>query len=69
MVVLNSRCLNYCGGFKSGGSKWSVGWRKIFSRLRLQHIADFYYFDDHSTQGIGITYNKNLRWLFYFPEP
>ena len=48
----------YAEALNIGGSKWSVWVGAKFFRGYDVHIADYYYFDDHSTQGIGITYNK-----------
>ncbi|HSB93763.1 MAG TPA: carbohydrate porin [Flavitalea sp.] len=40
------------------GSKWSA-WigAKLFRGYDV-HLADYFYFDDHSSQGFGVTYNK-----------
>ena len=48
----------YAEALNIGGSKWSVWIGAKYFRGYDVHIADYYYFDDHSTQGIGITYNK-----------
>lgn len=40
------------------GSKWSAWIGAKFFRGNDVHIADYYYFDDHSSQGFGVTYNK-----------
>ena len=48
----------YAEALNIGGSKWSVWVGAKYFRGYDVHIADFFYFDDHSTQGIGITYNK-----------
>ena len=48
----------YAEALNIGGSKWSVWIGAKFFRGYDVHIADYFYFDDHSTQGIGITYNK-----------
>ena len=49
---LYAEALNICG------SKWSVWIGAKFFRGYDVHIADYYYFDDHSTQGIGVTWNR-----------
>jgi maltoporin len=49
---LYAEALNICN------SKWSVWIGAKFFRGYDVHIADYYYFDDHSTQGIGVTWNK-----------
>ncbi len=48
----------YAEALNIGGSKWSAWIGAKFFRSYDVHIADYFYFDDHSTQGIGITYNK-----------
>ncbi len=48
----------YAEALNIGGTKWSVWVGAKFFRGYDVHIADYFYFDDHSTQGIGITYNK-----------
>ncbi len=48
----------YAEALNIGGSKWSVWIGAKYFRNYDVHIADYFYFDDHSTQGIGITYNK-----------
>ncbi len=40
------------------GSKWSAWIGAKFFRGYDVHIADYFYFDDHSSQGFGVTYNK-----------
>jgi maltoporin len=39
------------------GSKWSAWIGAKFNRGDDIHIADHFYFDDHSSQGFGVTYN------------
>ena len=47
------------------GSKWSAWIGAKFFRGYDVHIADYFYFDDHSSQGFGVTYNKtSLAVLF-----
>ena len=47
------------------GSKWSAWIGARFYRGYDVHIADYFYFDDHSSQGLGVTYNKtSLAILF-----
>jgi maltoporin len=48
----------YAEALNINGSKWSVWIGAKYFRNYDVHIADYFYFDDHSTQGIGITYNK-----------
>ncbi len=48
----------YAEALNIGGTKWSVWLGAKYFRGYDVHIADYFYFDDHSTQGIGITYNK-----------
>ena len=48
----------YAEALNIGGSKWSAWIGAKFFRGYDVHIADYFYFDDHSSQGIGITYNK-----------
>src|SRR6185436_1043223 len=40
------------------GSKWSAWMGAKFFRGYDVHIADYFYFDDHSSQGFGVTYNR-----------
>ena len=40
------------------GSKWSAWVGAKYFRGYDVHIADYFYFDDHSSQGFGVTYNK-----------
>ncbi|UKJ05864.1 carbohydrate porin [Solitalea lacus] len=47
------------------GSKWSVWIGARLLRYNDIHIADHFYFDDHSSQGFGIQYkNTSLSLLF-----
>ena len=47
------------------GSKWSAWMGAKFFRGYDVHIADYFYFDDHSSQGFGVTYNRtSLAVLF-----
>ena len=48
----------YAEALHIGGSKWSAWIGAKFFRGYDVHIADYFYFDDHSTQGLGITWNK-----------
>jgi len=48
----------YAEALNIGGSKWSAWIGARYFRNYDVHIADYFYFDDHSTQGLGITYNK-----------
>ncbi|HLY72382.1 MAG TPA: carbohydrate porin [Puia sp.] len=48
----------YAEALNINGTKWSVWVGAKFFRGYDVHIADYFYFDDHSTQGVGITYNK-----------
>ena len=48
----------YAEALNIGGSKWSAWIGARFFRGYDVHIADYFYFDDHSSQGLGITYNK-----------
>ena len=48
----------YAEALNINGTKWSVWVGARFFRGYDVHIADYFYFDDHSTQGMGITYNK-----------
>src|SRR5450432_190985 len=40
------------------GSKWSAWIGAKYFRGYDVHIADYFYFDDHSAQGFGVSYNK-----------
>ncbi len=44
------------------GSKWSAWIAAKFFRGNDIHIADHYYFDDHSSQGFGVIF-KTLLFL------
>lgn len=47
------------------GSKWSAWVGAKFFRGYDVHIADYFYFDDHSSQGFGVSYKKtSLAILF-----
>jgi maltoporin len=48
------------------GSKWSAWIGAKFFRTNDIHIADHFYFDDHSTQGFGVTW-KNTTLSVMFP--
>jgi maltoporin len=48
------------------GSPWSVWVGARFFRGDDIHIADHFYFDDHSSQGFGIQY-KNTQFSIMFP--
>ncbi len=48
------------------GSKWSVWAGARYMRYDDIHICDYFYFDDHSTQGFGIKY-KNTSFSMFFP--
>ena len=48
----------YAEAVNIGGSKWSAWVGAKFFRGYDVHIADYYYFDDHSTQGLGVSWNK-----------
>jgi maltoporin len=48
----------YAEALNIGGSKWSAWIGARYFRGYDVHIADYYFFDDHSTQGLGVTYNK-----------
>jgi maltoporin len=47
------------------GSKWSAWVGAKFFRGYDAHIADYFYFDDHSSQGFGVTYNKTTLAVFF----
>lgn len=47
------------------GSPWSVWIGAKYARTNDIHIADHFYFDDHSSQGLGVSYkNTSLSVLF-----
>ena len=48
----------YAEALNIRGSKWSAWMGAKFFRGYDVHIADYFYFDDHSTQGLGVTWNK-----------
>ena len=48
------------------GSPWSVWVGARFFRGDDIHIADHFYFDDHSSQGFGVQY-KNTKFSIMFP--
>jgi maltoporin len=48
----------YAEALHINGSKWSAWIGAKFFRGYDVHIADYFYFDDHSTQGLGVSYNK-----------
>ena len=48
------------------GSHWSAWVGAKFFRGPDVHIADHFYFDDHSTQGFGVSY-KNTSFAVMFP--
>jgi len=48
----------YAEALNIRGTKWSAWIGAKFFRGYDVHIADYYYFDDHSTQGFGVTWNK-----------
>jgi maltoporin len=48
----------YAEALNIRGSKWSAWIGAKFFRGYDVHIADYFYFDDHSTQGFGVTWNK-----------
>ncbi len=48
------------------GTKWSAWIGAKFFRGGDIHMADYFYFDDHSTQGFGISY-KNTNFAIMFP--
>jgi maltoporin len=48
----------YVEALNIGGTKWSAWIGAKFFRNYDVHIADYFYFDDHSTQGFGVSWNK-----------
>ncbi|GLB52108.1 hypothetical protein NBRC110019_11470 [Neptunitalea chrysea] len=48
------------------GSDWSAWAGARYMRYDDIHIADYFYFDDHSAQGFGLQY-KNTKLSMYFP--
>ena len=49
------------------GSKWSVWVGAKFFRSNDIHIADHFYFDDHSSQGFGVKWNRST-FAMVFPS-
>src|SRR5580765_3387057 len=48
----------YAEAVNINGSKWSAWIGAKFFRGYDVHIADYFYFDDHSSQGLGVSWNK-----------
>ncbi len=48
------------------GSRWSAWVGVRFRRYDDIHICDYFYFDDHSAQGAGVSY-KNTELAMYMP--
>ncbi|EHQ26724.1 hypothetical protein Mucpa_2609 [Mucilaginibacter paludis DSM 18603] len=48
------------------GSHWSVWAGARYMRYDDIHICDYFYFDDHSSQGFGVKY-KNTSFSMFFP--
>jgi len=48
----------YAEALNINGSKWSAWIGAKFFRGYDVHIADYFYFDDHSSQGFGVSWNK-----------
>jgi maltoporin len=48
------------------GSRWSAWAGVRFRRYDDIHICDYFYFDDHSAQGFGVSY-KNTELAMYMP--
>lgn len=48
------------------GSKWSAWAGSRFRRYNDIHISDYFYFDDHSSQGFGVKY-KNTELTMLMP--
>jgi len=48
------------------GSPWTVWAGARYMRYDDIHIADYFYFDDHSSQGFGVKYKKT-QFSMYFP--
>src|SRR4051812_5221486 len=48
----------YAEALNIADSKWSAWIGAKFFRGYDVHIADYFYFDDHSTQGFGVSWNK-----------
>jgi maltoporin len=49
------------------GSRWSAWAGVRFRRYDDIHICDYFYFDDHSTSGAGVSY-KNTELSFFMPS-
>ncbi|QES89361.1 carbohydrate porin [Rhizosphaericola mali] len=49
------------------GSKWSAWAGARYMRYDDIHIADYFYFDDHSAEGFGVKYNKT-SFTMIFPS-
>ncbi|MXN89716.1 carbohydrate porin [Flavobacterium sp. Sd200] len=47
------------------GSPWTVWAGARYMRYDDIHIADYFYFDDHSTQGFGVKYKKTQFSMFF----
>ncbi|WP_116788271.1 carbohydrate porin [Flavobacterium psychrotrophum] len=47
------------------GSPWTVWAGARYMRYDDIHIADYFYFDDHSSQGFGIKYKKSSFSMFF----
>jgi len=47
------------------GSPWSVWAGARYMRYDDIHIADYFYFDDHSSQGFGVKYKKTSFSMFF----
>ena len=47
------------------GSPWTVWAGARYMRYDDVHIADYFYFDDHSSQGFGVKYNKTSFSMFF----
>jgi maltoporin len=48
----------YAEAININGSKWSAWIGAKFFRGYDVHIADYFFFDDHSSQGFGVSYKK-----------
>lgn len=47
------------------GSQWSAWAGARYMRYDDIHIADYFYFDDHSSQGFGVKYKKTSFSMFF----
>lgn len=47
------------------GSPWSIWAGARYMRYDDVHIADYFYFDDHSSQGFGVKYKKTSFSMFF----